>query len=154
MNRHDVMVLQQMNGYPSLTITLPTHRTSPDNRQDPIRVKNLVSQASDRLLGEFSKREVEPLLTQVHGPVKTILQASVANAWYKSWNWALSERPENAGLYEASARLHWDSTLDLFRRESQVPALRGILQIALKDEPWFETKRNMEAEAIRIKPQA
>ena len=61
---------------------------------------------------------------------------------------------ENAGLYEASARLHWDSTLDLFRRESQVPALRGILQIALKDEPWFETKRNMEAEAIRIKPQA
>lgn len=65
MNRHDVMVLQQMNGYPSLTITLPTHRTSPDNRQDPIRVKNLVSQASDRLLGEFSKREVEPLLTRL-----------------------------------------------------------------------------------------
>ena len=103
---------------------------------------------------ELQTREVEPLLTQVHGPVKTILQASVANAWYKSWNWALSERPENAGLYEASARLHWDSTLDLFRRESQVPALRGILQIALKDEPWFETKRNMEVEAIRIKPQA
>lgn len=65
MNRHDVMMLQQMSGYPSLTITLPTHRTSPDNRQDPIRVKNLISQAASRLLEEFSKREVEPLLTRL-----------------------------------------------------------------------------------------
>ena len=62
MNRHDVQLLQSITGYPALTITLPTHRTSPDNRQDPIRVKNLVSEASDRLLQEFSKREIDPLL--------------------------------------------------------------------------------------------
>lgn len=57
MNCHDVLALQQISGYPTLTITLPTHRTSPDNQQDPIRLRNLVTQATDRLLGEFSKRE-------------------------------------------------------------------------------------------------
>jgi hypothetical protein len=65
MNRHDVHLLQQIQGYPAVTITLPTHRTSPDNRQDPIRVKNLVEQATNRLLGEFSKREVEPVLARL-----------------------------------------------------------------------------------------
>lgn len=65
MNRHDVHLLQQISGYPALTITLPTHRTRPENRQDPIRVKNLVTQAANRLLAEFSKREIEPLLTRL-----------------------------------------------------------------------------------------
>jgi hypothetical protein len=65
MNRSDIQHLQQMRGYPALTITLPTHRTSPDNRQDPIRVKNLVTQAANRLRGEFSKREIDPLLARL-----------------------------------------------------------------------------------------
>ena len=55
MNRHEIHLLQQIRGYPALTITLPTHCTSPDNRQDLIRVKNLVEQAASRLLEEFSK---------------------------------------------------------------------------------------------------
>ncbi len=61
MNRHQVLTLSQINEYPSLSITLPTHRTSPDNKQDPIRVKNLVKEATDRLQSEFSKREVDSL---------------------------------------------------------------------------------------------
>ena len=65
MNRQEVKLLQQINGYPAVTITLPTHRTSPENRQDPIRVKNLVEQASKRLLEEFSKREIAPLLDRL-----------------------------------------------------------------------------------------
>lgn len=65
MNRHDVLMVQQMSGYPSLTITLPTHRTRPDNQQDPIRVKNLVNQAQEQLLQEFSKRELAPLLDRL-----------------------------------------------------------------------------------------
>jgi hypothetical protein len=48
-----------------VTITLPTHRVWPDNQQDRIRVKNLVTDATNRLLGEFSKRELEPLLTRL-----------------------------------------------------------------------------------------
>jgi len=65
MNRHDVLLVQQASGYPSLTITLPTHRTRPDNQQDPIRVKNLVNQAQEQLLQEFSKRDLAPLLERL-----------------------------------------------------------------------------------------
>lgn len=65
MNRHDVLLLQKIAGYPSVTITLPTHRTAPENKQDPTRLKNLVKEAANRLLEEFSKRELEPLLTRL-----------------------------------------------------------------------------------------
>ncbi len=33
MNRHDVRHVQQIMGYPCISITLPTHRTSPQNKQ-------------------------------------------------------------------------------------------------------------------------
>jgi hypothetical protein len=72
MNLHDVHELQGVQTYPCLTITLPTHRTSPDNRQDPIRVKNLVTEGTNRLLGEFSKREVAPLIDRLNALVADI----------------------------------------------------------------------------------
>jgi hypothetical protein len=65
MTRHDLDELQTVRNYPCLTITLPTHRTFPDNTQDPIRVKNLVSDAEKRLLQEFSKREIAPLVERL-----------------------------------------------------------------------------------------
>jgi hypothetical protein len=66
MNRNDIRFLQSLRGYPALSILAPTHRSFPENRQDPIRVKNLVKQAGERLLSEFSKREVEPLLSRLN----------------------------------------------------------------------------------------
>jgi len=72
MNLHDVHELQDVNAYPCLTITLPTHRTSPDNKQDPIRVKNLVTEGINRLLGEFPKREVAPLVDRLNALVADI----------------------------------------------------------------------------------
>ncbi len=65
MNRHEIRLLQQIKGYPCVTITLPTHRTSPQNKQDLIRVKNLVKEAAVRLMGEFTKREMQSLLTRL-----------------------------------------------------------------------------------------
>lgn len=65
MNKTDLQLLQAISGYPAVSILLPTHRTSPANKQDPIRVSNLVRQAADRLLKEFSKREVEPILVRL-----------------------------------------------------------------------------------------
>lgn len=62
MNRQAILLLEAARGYPCVTITLPTHRTSPDNRQDPIRLKNLVREAAERLTGELGKREVEGVL--------------------------------------------------------------------------------------------
>lgn len=72
MNRYEIHLLQQISGNPALTITLPTHRTSPENRQDPIRVKNLVEQATARLLEKFSKRELGPLLDRLNKLVEEI----------------------------------------------------------------------------------
>ena len=65
MNRHDILMVQEAGGHPSLTITLPTHRTRPDNQQDPIRVKNMVTQAQEQLLQEFNKRELAPLFERL-----------------------------------------------------------------------------------------
>ncbi|NTU78395.1 MAG: hypothetical protein HGA45_03170 [Chloroflexales bacterium] len=62
MNRQDILALAATGGYPCLTITLPTHRTSPDNRQDPIRLKNLIAEAANRLTEELGKREVAAVL--------------------------------------------------------------------------------------------
>jgi hypothetical protein len=72
MNRLDVQLLQTTRGYPAVSILLPTHRTSPDNRQDPIRVRNLVKQTAERLLAEFSKREIEPVLARLERVVGEI----------------------------------------------------------------------------------
>jgi hypothetical protein len=72
MNRHDIQLLQQVRGYPALTITLPTHRTSPDNQQDPIRVRDLVTEATNRLLEEFGRRKIDPLLSRLEGLVSEI----------------------------------------------------------------------------------
>jgi len=72
MNRQDVRELQAVHDYPCLTITLPTHRTFPDNKQDQIRVKNLVTEATNRLLGEFSKRDLAPLFERLDALVEDI----------------------------------------------------------------------------------
>jgi len=72
MNRHEIALVLQHSGYPSLTISLPTHRTSPDKRQDRIRLRNLIKEARERLLAEFSQREVEPLLTRLESLSKEV----------------------------------------------------------------------------------
>ena len=65
MNRHEVRLLQQIRQYPCVTITMPTHRSAPQNKQDPVRLKNLAAEAANRLLGEFSKREIETVLSRL-----------------------------------------------------------------------------------------
>ncbi len=72
MNRSDLQLLQAMRGYPALSILLPTHRTFPENRQDPIRVKNLARQAIELLTAQFPKREIEPLLKRLEALVAEI----------------------------------------------------------------------------------
>ncbi|MBW4554130.1 MAG: hypothetical protein KME35_23955 [Aphanocapsa sp. GSE-SYN-MK-11-07L] len=70
--RHDLSQLQLLTKVPALSILLPTHRTFPDNKQDPILVKNLVDQAKERLSKEFSSRELEPLLNNLEALVSEI----------------------------------------------------------------------------------
>lgn len=72
MNRHDVLLLQDMRGYPAVSLLIPMHRTIPGNKQDPIRVKNLVTEAKKRLSQEFSNREVGPVLSNLDEVVAQI----------------------------------------------------------------------------------
>ena len=57
--------LNQTQAKPALSIFVPTHRTFPDNEQDPIALKNALAEAEKRLLEEFDKREVESILSHI-----------------------------------------------------------------------------------------
>ncbi len=46
---------------PSVTISLNTHRTHPDNLTDEIELKNLVTEAGRRLNAEYSDSDIKPL---------------------------------------------------------------------------------------------
>jgi len=71
-NYHEIRQLQAVHGYPALSILLPTYRTVPENRNDPIRVKNLVAEAQKRILQEFNAREIAPLLKRLDEAVAHI----------------------------------------------------------------------------------
>lgn len=57
-------LLHEKNG-PCVSISLNTHRTFPDNQQDAIALKNLLKEAEERLLLEFEKRSILPLLERL-----------------------------------------------------------------------------------------
>jgi len=75
MNRHEILLLQQIKNGTALTITLPTHRTSPENKQDRIRLENLVKQATNSLSTELGKKAAEPIVAR--------LESLVANLDYR-----------------------------------------------------------------------
>jgi hypothetical protein len=56
-SREDIQRLQAVRGFPAVSIYAPTHRTYPDNQQDPVRVRNLVKEAKERLAREADDRE-------------------------------------------------------------------------------------------------
>jgi hypothetical protein len=64
-NRDELNRLQAVESFPCLTITMPTHRTHPENKQDPIRLQNLTRQAEEKLIAEVGKREAAPLLRRL-----------------------------------------------------------------------------------------
>lgn len=50
---------------PCITISLNTHRTHPDSMQDAILLKNLAAEAEGRILQEYDKRDVAPLIQKL-----------------------------------------------------------------------------------------
>jgi hypothetical protein len=63
---------QAHRDYPSVSILAPTHRTAPANKQDPIKVKNLVRKAVNRLHGEFTKRDVAAVVNNLREAVQNV----------------------------------------------------------------------------------
>ncbi|MFQ5766542.1 MAG: hypothetical protein ACE5ID_00950 [Acidobacteriota bacterium] len=60
MNRNDLERLRAYQGFPALTLRLPTHRKMPEARQDPTRIKNMIRRAGQAL----RERGVSPHLVQ------------------------------------------------------------------------------------------
>ncbi len=58
-------LLEKQEG-PCLSLYQATHRSHPDNAQDPIRFKNLVRELQESLSGTYTKAEYEPLLQPLH----------------------------------------------------------------------------------------
>jgi hypothetical protein len=50
---------------PCVTISMNTHRTHPDNAQDVVVLKNLLSEAKERLVKGFGKRDISSLLDKI-----------------------------------------------------------------------------------------
>lgn len=61
--------LQAIESDPCVSILLTTNRTHPANAQDPINLKNLVTQAEERLLKDYDKRHVVPVLEHINKAV-------------------------------------------------------------------------------------
>ncbi len=55
-----------------VTLVLNTHRTKPDNLKDGITLKNLVTEAEQRLLEQFDKRFAETIMTNLYEVVAEI----------------------------------------------------------------------------------
>lgn len=72
LSRSELKSLQAHREYPSVSILAPTHRTAPDNKRDPIKVKNLVTKAIDRLHDEYKKREVAEVVDRLKKLVKDV----------------------------------------------------------------------------------
>jgi hypothetical protein len=64
--------LKDIYADPCVTILLNTHRTAPDNKRDPINLKNLTTEAENRLLAEYDKRYILPLIDKMKALVDSI----------------------------------------------------------------------------------
>lgn len=82
------------------------------------------------------------------GPAKTLLVCANANAWYKAWHWALEEQPGSVALYLSPARERFAQALLQIKEEKTV--LRSIVQIAMKEEPWYETAKLAEQQNLSV----
>lgn len=58
--------LHSINNYPCVSILMPTHKHFPENKQDPLRLKNLINIATKRLNEEFDKDEVKTILDKIN----------------------------------------------------------------------------------------
>ena len=68
-SRSDLDELVAVNAQPAVSLYLPTHRAGREIRQDPIRLRNLLSRATERLGARWRRPEIEHLLEPGEGLV-------------------------------------------------------------------------------------
>ncbi len=72
MKREKLEKLAFENNSPCVTISMNTHRTSPENLEDIVGLKNLLNEAHDRVVNEYGKRPVTDLLEKIDNLEKEI----------------------------------------------------------------------------------
>ena len=70
LDRDALVSLSAHSGWPSISLYLPTHRSGSEKEQDPIRFKNLLRSACDRLVAEGMR---QPDADAFCGPVSSTL---------------------------------------------------------------------------------
>lgn len=63
--KHTLKNLRAITADPALSVLLKTHRTHPQNEQDPIALKNALSDASARLTKEYDKRTSDEIVSKI-----------------------------------------------------------------------------------------
>lgn len=69
----NIKELAKKNGGVYVSIYLPTHRNAPENKQDRIRFKNLISQAEKTLLEKFEMRNPSKFLEKAENLYKDLM---------------------------------------------------------------------------------
>ncbi len=72
MKRKKLEKLAFENSSPCVTISMNTHRTSPENLEDIVGLKNLLNEAHERVVNEYGKRPVTDLLEKIDNLEKEI----------------------------------------------------------------------------------
>jgi hypothetical protein len=71
LSRDDLELLVQQPRSPCVSLYMPTHRSGPETQQDPIRLKNLIRRAEERLLGTGIRR---PDASEVLRPARELIE--------------------------------------------------------------------------------
>lgn len=72
MTRNELKKIQSIQDEPCISILMPTHRHHPENKQDPIRLKNLIKEVEKRLSKELSGPETKSLINKLNKLSETI----------------------------------------------------------------------------------
>lgn len=66
MERKDIQELQAQRAYPSVSLFVPVYAASAEDRhQTPVRIRNLIRQTEERLIQEFARGDIAPLLDRL-----------------------------------------------------------------------------------------
>lgn len=65
----------------AVSILLPTHRTFPDNKQDAIMLKNLVTEARNRLQSWPDRQEAETIMEAIDKKSVRMITTTILTVW-------------------------------------------------------------------------
>lgn len=143
LNRHDVRDLIEFKAGPCVSMFLPTHPGSREERQDAIRLKNLIGQATDELLDRQLRRSEAAKLVE---PLRELQQTE---PWiHRSDGLACFCGPDFFRAYSVPLRLEEELFVsDRFHVKPLLPLLRAdsryfVLALSQDDARLFEATRH------------